>query len=122
MDRVATALRSAGATVYTQRDTFGTGSQDIDWLPRVGAAGWVLLTKDQNIRRRPIELHALLQASVRGFFLTAGNLRGEEQAHVFHEALPAMRRLIRRIEPPFLARVTQQSDVSRIDVEKWLAR
>ena len=45
-----------------QRDTFGTGAQDVEWLPEVGARRWVLITKDKQIRRREIELRALRQA------------------------------------------------------------
>lgn len=42
------------------------------------ANGWVVLTKDKQIRRRTLELKALTEAGVAAFVLTAGNLRGEE--------------------------------------------
>ena len=57
-------LRGEGHVAHVQRDTFGTGTQDVEWLPDVGARGWVLITKDKQIRRREIQLRALRQAGV----------------------------------------------------------
>lgn len=106
--------------MHTQAATFGTGTLDVEWLPKVGAAGWILLTKDQNIRRHPLEMRAFMESRVRAFVLTAGNLTGEEQAHVFGEAIPAMKRLIKRVPAPFIARVSKESSVQLIDVSRWL--
>lgn len=82
--------------------------------------GWVLITKDKNIRKRPLELQALQSSGVKAFVLTSGNLSGEAQALLFKDALPKMIRLIRREEPPFVARVTADSDVELIDVDKYI--
>jgi hypothetical protein len=114
-------LREAGHTAHVQGPaTFGTGSHDVDWLPEVGARGWVLITKDKNIRRREIELRALKQAGVRAFVLTAAGLKGEEQARVLREALPAMVRLLRRRASNFVARVTAESSVELIEINKYI--
>lgn len=48
------------------------GTLDTDWLPIVGAAGLVVLTRDKYIRRRAIERRALLDHGVRACFLTGG--------------------------------------------------
>jgi hypothetical protein len=40
-------------------------------------------------------LRALKQSGVRTFVLTAGGLKGEDQARIIKEALPAMLRLLR---------------------------
>ena len=37
----------------------------------MGKRGWVVISKDQNIRRNPLELAAYEAAKVRGFFVTA---------------------------------------------------
>jgi hypothetical protein len=116
-------LRAAGHSAYLQGpDTFGTGTQDVDWLPQVGARGWILITKDQNIRKREIELRALKQAGVRAFVLTAGGMKGEDQARVISEALPAMLRLLRRRAANFVARITAESSVELIELNKYLAK
>ena len=40
------------------------------WLEQAGRTGWVALTKDDAIRRRPVELQALAAHGVRAFCLT----------------------------------------------------
>jgi hypothetical protein len=48
----------------------------------------VLLTKDKDIRRRPLEIEAILNTRVRAFVLTATELRREEQSAIFLRAMP----------------------------------
>jgi predicted nuclease of predicted toxin-antitoxin system len=55
----------------------------------VGTNGWVVLTKDQKLRYRPLEIAALRASKARVFVLTAGNLRGAEIAAVFVRAVLA---------------------------------
>ncbi len=95
--------------------TFGTGTKDVDWLPNVGAVGWVLITKDKNIRRRPLELQALTQSGVRAFVMTGDGMTGEQQAEVISKALGAMIRLLARQAAPFIARISRDGNVALID-------
>ena len=45
------------------------------WLPVVGKAGLLLITRDKRIRHRLVEKRALLAHSVKGLFLTqAGSM------------------------------------------------
>ena len=104
--------------MHTPGDEIAKGTLDVDLIPPIGAAGWVLLTKDKNIRRRKIELEAIVRAKVAAFVLTAADLTGEEQAHVFREAMPAMLRILRKTTPPFMARVTAQSSVEVLNLSK----
>lgn len=48
------------------------GAADTTWLPVVGRAGLIVLTRDKRIRSRPLEREALLDAGVRACFLTSG--------------------------------------------------
>lgn len=112
-------LQEAGHIAHVPGPTtFSTGTQDVDWLPSVGERQWVLITKDKSIRKRELELRALNEARVRTFVLTAAGLKGEEQAQVLKEALPAMLRLLRRRSSHFIARVTAESSVEVIDFYK----
>jgi hypothetical protein len=121
MRDVSTVLRDAGHVAHVQgADTFGTGTPDVEWLPKVGERGWVLITKDKNIRKREIELRALRESGVRAFVITAGGLKGEEQARVVQEALPAMLRLLRRKKSSFVARITAVASVEEIDIDKYI--
>jgi hypothetical protein len=49
---------------------------DSVWIPIVGSAGLVVLTRDQKIRKRPIELEQWRNGGLRGFVLTAAGQLG----------------------------------------------
>jgi predicted nuclease of predicted toxin-antitoxin system len=109
---VAEALRAAGQDVHIHDDHFRQDTTDEEWLRQVGQQGWIVLTKDQWIRRRSHERAALMQAGVKAFVLVAGNLSGRDMAEIFVKALPAIQRFISRHEPPFIAKVTRSGAVS----------
>jgi predicted nuclease of predicted toxin-antitoxin system len=112
--KIADALRQAGVEVQIHDDHFRQGTPDEDWLRDVGQRGWIVLTKDTQIRYRAPERAALMQARVRAFVLTAGNLSAREMADIFLKALPAIRRFVANHQPPFIAKVTRSSTVSMV--------
>ena len=67
-------------TVYKVTDKFERGVSDPEWLPEAGRNGWIVLTKDKAIRRRPNEMMALMNSGVRAFVLAAGEITGADQA------------------------------------------
>jgi hypothetical protein len=83
------------------RSVYGPNAEetvpDAVWLEQAGRAGWVALTKDDAIRRRPVELHALAAHGVRAFCLTNANLTGEQQRDRF---LANINRMIQRSRRP----------------------
>ena len=105
------ALRRAGETVEVHDDHFRPDAPDAEWLSVVGQRGWVVLTKDDRIRFRAIEQHAMLRSSVAAFILTAGGVSGPEMAAIFVKALPKIRRFIAKYTPPFIASVTRSGGV-----------
>jgi hypothetical protein len=68
-------------------DHFPQGTEDVIWLKALAELPWVVLTKDERIRYRPLELNALKQSGLRVFVLIAGNLRGVDIAEVFVSAI-----------------------------------
>lgn len=70
----------------------------------------MVLTKDKNMRRRPLEIAALMEAGLRVFAVTAGDLTGEELSQLLVAALPRISRLCRR-PGPFIARITRMGQV-----------
>jgi predicted nuclease of predicted toxin-antitoxin system len=108
-------LRAAGEEVRVHDDFFPQNAKDEVWLTDVGRRGWVVLTKDKQIRYREVEIHALLTAKVRAFILTArGDLSGAEVGQIFVKALPAMKKICETTAPPFIARVNRDSTVSLV--------
>lgn len=84
---IVEGLRDAGLTVHSMADIYGEKRAqllaDEAWLRDAGKNDWIVLTKDDAIRRRPAERDALTKATVRVFCLTNRNLRGAEQTKRF---------------------------------------
>jgi hypothetical protein len=83
------------ASVYGE--TVAQELEDERWLRDVGRRGWVVLMKDDAIRRRPSERDALAEAGLRAFCLTNANLRAAEQTARFVSCLD---RILRQAAKP----------------------
>jgi predicted nuclease of predicted toxin-antitoxin system len=112
VEPIRTELINAGLVVEIHDDHFARDEEDRVWLQKVGERGWVVLTKDQRLRYRPLEIGALRASNARVFVLTAGNLRGTEIAAVFLAALPLICRILYSRPGPFVARVSQSGRVT----------
>jgi hypothetical protein len=111
---VAEALRTAGATVEVHDDHFPQTTPDVDWLAEVGRRGWVVLSKDERIRRNRIEREALEAAHVRAFFLTQQDITGQEMANLFRDALPGMTNRTISQPAPFIFTISRSGKFSRV--------
>ena len=115
---VVNALREAGARVEAHDDHFEQNTEDPDWIPEVSTRGWVILTKDARIRKRPIELGAIRAAKARVFVITNQAMKGSEVAELFVKYLKRMEKLARSERSPFWATVTSSGiRVTEIDPE-----
>lgn len=98
---IVEGLRAAGLTVHSMADVYGEGRAqrlpDETWLRDAGKNDWIVLTKDDAIRRRPAERDAMIDAAVRVFCLTTAQLRGAEQTERF---VQNRHRIIRQARRP----------------------
>lgn len=86
-------FRDVGYTVVTIQDEYGTRTvPDERWLHDAGTRGWVVVTKDERIRRRPSERLAFIKARARVVCLTPGDLPMADQVACFRENLAAIER------------------------------
>lgn len=108
---VPDALRAAGATVEVYVDNFRRGIPDETWLAEVGRRGWLVLTKDLQIRYRSVEIAALLGGRVGAF---AKNLSGAENAAILVRALRHMERFANGNPRPFIASVSRSGRVKLV--------
>lgn len=90
-------LQQAGYTAHTLASVYGEEEaqhvSDEQWIALAGQNDWVVLTKDDAIRRRPAELAAVEQHAVKMFGLTNAGLRGDEQRERF---LSNINRIVQR--------------------------
>lgn len=84
---IVAGLRATGLQVFSMADVYGEAAAqllpDEVWLRDAGESDWVVLTKDDAIRRRPAERDALTEAEVRVFCLTNRNMRAAAQTERF---------------------------------------
>ena len=99
---VPDALRACGVDVEIKTDHFADDTPDVDWLPVVGEKGWIILSKDKQLRHNYLEIVLLLQSGAASFILTSGNYTGQEMANAYVEALPAIKRMQRPLTVVFL--------------------
>src|ERR1700712_338101 len=69
-------LRDGGMRCERHRDHFAQDAEDEAWIPEVAARGWIIVTRDVAIQRRPGERTAWMSTGavvimVRGERLTA---------------------------------------------------
>lgn len=76
-------------------------------MPKVGQVGWIVLTKDKAIRRKPWEMEAVLSYGVRMFTLPTGNMTAADMAEVFKSNRLRMGRLLRHHPKAFIAVVSR---------------
>jgi hypothetical protein len=104
-------LRWVGLSVEIHDDHFSKNAPDIDWIPEIGARGWVILTKDARIGKNRIERLAVADARVRMFTLASQSLSGTDMAAIFLQAIPEMKKFIYENPAPFIAKVYQGGKV-----------
>jgi hypothetical protein len=104
---LAAELRRRSFTVFTRHEIYADRPDvdDVTWLSDCGSRGWVALTKDRAIKRRPAEIAAVLNARVRMFVIGAGNLTADQQAAAVIAAAAAMRRWVSEQPAPFIVKL-----------------
>jgi PIN like domain len=105
---VADALKKVREDVLFKHDIFLPGTDDPIWLRRVGAEGWLAITRDAHIRTRPAERAAIMENDVGCFILThQQDLPRSEVVRIVFDYLPEMERLFSSTPRPFIYTVTK---------------
>jgi predicted nuclease of predicted toxin-antitoxin system len=108
-------LQNLGFKIEFHGDHFQDDMDDSEWLLVVGKKGWVVFTKDKNIRKRPTELNAVILAKIRMFALSGGSMTGEQMSETFSNNMTKIGRFLKNNEPPFIARISA-SGVELVDL------
>lgn len=111
---VPDALRAAGYQCERHDDHWDQTTQDSVWLAGVAARRWVVLTKDERIRYRPLELQAIESARLRTFIMICGNVRGADTARILLAAMPRILAVVDTQRGPFIYYVYKDSTVKKV--------
>lgn len=112
--RIAEPLINAGGLVHLHDDYFAQNVEDEYWLAEVGKKGWLVLTKDQWIRRRPLERQALLNSNLKVFCFMSGNVPFAEMSRIIADAIPRILRTAENHSAPFIAGIYKDGTVKLI--------
>lgn len=115
---VANALRLAGFPVVAHDEVFPQGTSDDVWLERAGSEGWVVLSADKAIRRRPSEQDAILQHRVRIVIVTSGNLTAERQGELFVQAGRRIQDKLMSSSPPAAYSLTKDGKLTKLSLRR----
>jgi PIN like domain len=107
-------LRALGLNAEHKDDHFKQNTADAEWLITVGERGWVVLTRDTQIRRRPDEQEAIIKAGVRLFSLQTRRgeggrrgISGVEMTAIYLKHLKKIQQMAVNHPAPFIAGVTR---------------
>jgi len=114
--RLGEALRDADIPFIIHDDKFAKDCADVDWLPIVGLKGWIVITRDKNIRRKPNELKAFREAKVIAFALASGNASAEDTARLVVGLYPKIVRKVRGAKPPAMFSITLSGKINPISL------
>lgn len=65
--QIVEGLKLFGEDVEHLRNSFAADTPDTIWIPEVAKRGWILITRDKAIRKKPLELEALTRSGLSTF-------------------------------------------------------
>ena len=112
--KLGEALTKIGVPFIPHHEKFEPACPDEEWLEAAGTQGWIVLTRDKNIRRKPNELRAFREHGVIGFVLTAGDASAADTAELVTAIYPKLLRKVRRVKPPAMFSITLAGAINLI--------
>jgi hypothetical protein len=111
-------MREAGANIEHAGGAFPFGTADEVWLTACGERNWIVLTRDQRIRRRVLEREAIRQSGAAVFALTAGEATAAETAQVVVRLLVKFANMAVSEPKPFLYTFGLAGRLSRVRLDR----
>lgn len=102
--------------VLSLKEAFGTGAQDEDWIPKVGAMGGIVITQDYNIFKKKQQRELYEKAGVGLFFIKPPSSTGYKYWEMVQQIVnrwPEIKKLI-RTGRPFAFSCTTKSKFERV--------
>jgi hypothetical protein len=119
-------LAAAGMAIERHCDHFRDNAPDEEWIAEVARRGWIAITHDKEIRRRPNQRAAVISTAL-GLIVVIGRLPFPELAAYFARSRAKIDRFVLRTKRPWIARFyapTPQERERKLDpagrIELWL--
>ena len=111
------ALRANNVDFIAHKDLFAQDSPDGEWIQRVSDEGWIGITRDQNVRRKPNEIRLIRASKAMICVFTSGNLSAAATAEILLKALPKIREYWASSERPALYSVHRDGKVAPLSLD-----
>ena len=108
------AMCDVGATVKRVGVAVPFGSDDHVWLRMAGENGWIVLMRDQRVRRRRLEREALKVHGVAAFAFTGGEETAARTAQTICPLLTKFANMYVSERKPFLYTFGVSGSLSRV--------
>ena len=116
---IASPLIELGATVHLHTDHFAGHTPDTEWIPQVTERGWVILTKDRNIKHNPLEHGTVMACGARYVCVLGGQSTGEEVGRRVAALFRTIDGIASVATRPLLMRVGKTA-VTVLDGSEWV--
>lgn len=104
-EHLAHGLAEFGEDVVHLKDQFEENEEDVVWLEYIGKNRIILITKDERIRKNPLELKSLVKNKVGVFFLGG---KKQSRCKIIQQVVrnwPRIKEYAIKTRPPFAFRV-----------------
>lgn len=112
--RLGEALKTAGIEHIAHHERFAPSCPDDEWLSAAGQENWIVVTRDQNIRRKANELKAFRDAGLIVFALASGNASAADTANLLVDLYPRFLQLARNTKRPAMFSVSLGRTISLV--------
>jgi hypothetical protein len=102
---LAESLRHEGFDARWLDDHFRQNTEDVDWIPKVTAKKWIILTKNPKIFQVTIEREVFIRCGARVFSFTEGQMRGSRFIPIVLGAMPAIEQFVDTHAGPFFVAI-----------------
>jgi len=108
------SIDKSGVPFISHNEKFKPACPDEEWLEVAGKQGWIVLTRDKNIRRKPNELRAFREHGVIGFVLTSGDASAADTAALVIAVYPKLIRKAKATKPPAMFSITLTGTINLV--------
>lgn len=108
------ALKEVGIPYIAHHEKFAPACPDEEWLTAVGKEDWIVVTRDQNIRRKANELKAFRDAKLIVFVLASGNASAADTAALVVNLYPKFLKLAHAAKPPAMFSVSLKQTITQL--------
>lgn len=99
---------------------FASNCPDHIWIPKCAEKGWIIISCDKDIRRRPAICEAVKTSGAQLFYLGRGGRQLQDYQSTIFAVKHKILRLAKKHKGPFFARITQDANVTIVGLEPEL--